>query len=55
VLRLNHWLAARFGAESLGTMTLYAYGDTAGDRPMLRLAQHAWYQGKPWKDTLPGA
>lgn len=55
VLRLNHWLTARFGAASLGAMTLYAYGDTAGDKPLLRLAQHAWYRGKPWKDTLPGA
>lgn len=50
VLRLNAWLSERFGAESLGSMTLYAYGDTAGDKPMLRLAQHAWYQGQPWKD-----
>jgi phosphatidylglycerophosphatase C len=48
VLRLNHWLTARFGAASLGAMTLYAYGDTAGDKPMLRLARHAWYRGKPW-------
>lgn len=51
VLRLNHWLTARFGAEPLGAMTLYAYGDTAGDKPLLRLAQQAWYRGKPWKEA----
>jgi len=55
VLRLNHWLTARFGAVPLGAMTLYAYGDTAGDKPLLRQAQHAWYRGKPWKDAWPGA
>jgi phosphatidylglycerophosphatase C len=55
VLRLNQWLTARFGAESLSAMTLYAYGDTAGDKPMLRLAQQAWYRGKPWKDAFPRA
>jgi phosphatidylglycerophosphatase C len=54
VLRLNRWLTARFGADSLHAMTLHAYGDTAGDKPMLRLAQHAWYRGKPWKETSPG-
>jgi phosphatidylglycerophosphatase C len=48
VLRLKAWLSDRFGAESIGAMTLYAYGDTAGDKPLLRLAQHAWYRGKPW-------
>ena len=49
VLRLKAWLTQRFGAESLSTITLHAYGDTAGDKPMLRLAQHAWYRGQPWK------
>ncbi|MFC5520611.1 HAD family hydrolase [Polaromonas jejuensis] len=48
VLRLNAWAAARFGAASVGDMPLYAYGDTAGDIPMLRLARHAWYRGQPW-------
>lgn len=55
VLRLNHWLTARFGAPSLGAITLYAYGDTAGDKPLLRLAQHAWYRGEPWKDPVTDA
>ncbi len=49
-LRLNAWMTERFGAEAVNTMTLHAYGDTAGDKPMLRLAQHAWYRGKPWKE-----
>lgn len=49
-LRLNAWLIERFGAESVSTMTLHAYGDTAGDYPMLRLARHAWYRGQPWKE-----
>ena len=46
VLRLNSWLAARFGAVE--DLELYAYGDTSGDKPMLRMARHAWYRGKPW-------
>lgn len=51
VLRLQAWLSARFGGKSAQAMTLYAYGDTAGDKPMLRLARHAWYRGQPWKDV----
>ena len=51
VLRLEAWLSARFGGESVQTMRLYAYGDTAGDKPLLRLARHAWYRGQPWEDT----
>ncbi len=51
VLRLKAWLAERFGAAAASGVTLYAYGDTAGDKPMLRLAQHAWYRGQPWKDA----
>jgi phosphatidylglycerophosphatase C len=54
VLRLQAWLAARFGAESAQAMLLYAYGDTAGDKPMLRLARHAWYRGRPWKGDSSG-
>lgn len=48
VLRLKSWMAERFGADAEGA-TLYAYGDTSGDKPMLRLATHAFYRGKPWK------
>ena len=48
VLRLKAWMAERFGADAAGAVTLYAYGDTAGDKPMLRMAEHAWYRGKPW-------
>ena len=50
VLRLKAWLAERFGLASLSGMTIYAYGDTSGDKPMLRLAAHAWYRSQPWKD-----
>jgi phosphatidylglycerophosphatase C len=49
VLRLQAWLSERFGAGSAQDMALYAYGDTAGDKPMLRLAKHAWYRGQPWR------
>ena len=45
-LVLKSWLTARFGAVE--GLELYAYGDTSGDKPMLRMAQHAWYRGKPW-------
>ncbi len=48
VLRLNAWMAKRFGADS-GAQVTYAYGDTTGDKPMLRLAAHAFYRGKPWR------
>lgn len=48
VLRLNAWLSERFGQASFAGIMLYAYGDTTGDKPMLRLAQQAWYRGKPW-------
>ncbi len=49
VRRLQAWISTRFGREAADAMTIYAYGDTSGDKPMLRLAQHAWYRGKPWK------
>lgn len=48
VLRLKAWMAGRFGADR-DTQVMYAYGDTSGDKPMLRLAAHAFYRGKPWK------
>ena len=48
VLRLKTWMAERFGADS-GAELVYAYGDTSGDKPMLRLAEHAFYRSKPWK------
>jgi phosphatidylglycerophosphatase C len=48
VLRLKAWMAERFGAAALAGVTLYAYGDTTGDKPMLRMARHAWYRGEPW-------
>jgi len=45
VRRLQAWLATGSGAES---PVLHAYGDTSGDKPMLRLASVAWYREKPW-------
>ena len=51
VLRLKSWLAGRFGA-GFGGAALYAYGDTSGDLPLLRMAEHAWYRGKPWKAAV---
>ena len=53
VVRLRTWLARRFGEPALAGLTLYAYGDTSGDKPMLRMAQHAWYRGKPWGSAKP--
>ncbi len=46
VRRLQAWLVAEFGAAQ---PVLHAYGDTSGDRPMLRLASVAWYREKPWQ------
>ncbi len=46
VHRLQAWLATEFGADQ---PMLHAYGDTSGDRPMLRLASVAWYREKPWR------
>ena len=49
VLRLKAWMDKRFGVEG-GAEVMYAYGDTSGDKPMLRLAAHAFYRGESWKD-----
>jgi phosphatidylglycerophosphatase C len=48
VLRLKAWMAERF-SQGGGAQVDYAYGDTSGDEPMLRLATHAFYRNKPWK------
>ncbi len=48
VLRLNAWMKERFGAAANDKVS-YAYGDTSGDKPMLRLAAHAFYRGEPWE------
>lgn len=45
VRRLQAWLAQRYAETQ---PELHAYGDTAGDRPMLRLARQAWYREKRW-------
>ncbi|MES2413963.1 MAG: HAD-IB family hydrolase [Pseudomonadota bacterium] len=51
VVRLKAWLARRSGAGA-DSPTMYAYGDTSGDLPMLRMADEglAWYRGKPWHE-----
>ena len=52
VLRLKAWMAERFGADSGaedGAELVYAYGDTSGDKPMLRMAKNGFYRSKPWK------
>jgi phosphatidylglycerophosphatase C len=46
VRRLQAWLADRFSPAEREGLTLYAYGDTAGDRPMLGMAHHGWYRGR---------
>ena len=49
VIRLQAWLARQgWCAEAV---TLHAYGDTPADQPMLRMARHAWYRGRPWQAT----
>ena len=48
VLRLKAWMAERYGAAAAGAV-VHAYGDTSGDKPMLRLAAYAFYRGMPWK------
>ena len=44
VVRLHHWLDQRFGGR--GNVTLWAYGDSAGDEPMLADADHAIWVGR---------
>ena len=45
--RLKNWLAGHPTLKRQA-VTLYAYGDTVGDLPMLGLADHAWYRGRRW-------
>jgi phosphatidylglycerophosphatase C len=49
VRRLKHWISQTLGDENQAT--LYAYGDTRGDLPMLDMAQHAFYRCQPWRTT----
>lgn len=48
VARLQAWLHDTFPTDK--RPIIYAYGDTPGDFPMLRLAERAWYRDKPWSD-----
>lgn len=43
-IRLRAWLAATLGDDA--RPVLHAYGDSRGDKPLLRLADFAWYRGK---------
>jgi phosphatidylglycerophosphatase C len=45
VRRLQAWLTQGPNAQE---PVLHAYGDTSGDKPMLRMAQQAWYRTRPW-------
>lgn len=54
VVRLTAWMEARFGLGSASAVTLYAYGDTAGDKPMLRMAGQAWYRGVVFDSSQAG-
>lgn len=44
VRRLKLWMNQNLGDQA--STILYAYGDTRGDLPMLRMAQHAFYRGR---------
>ena len=44
VVRLHRWLDDRFGGR--GNVTLWAYGDSPGDEPMLADADHAVWVGR---------
>ena len=44
VIRLEAWLRDHIGAQAF---ELYAYGDSAGDRELLAIADHAWLRGRP--------
>ena len=44
VIRLEAWLREHVGAQAF---ELFAYGDSAGDREMLAIADHAWFRGRP--------
>jgi phosphatidylglycerophosphatase C len=43
--RLDEWLAGRHGGRD--RVELWAYGDSAGDVPLLRSADHAYWLGSP--------
>ena len=44
VVRLHRWLDERFGGRR--NVTLWAYGDSAGDEAMLADADHAVWVGR---------
>ena len=47
-IRLREHLARKFGQTAVQNTVVHAYGDSAGDWDMLKMARHAWYRGKPW-------
>ena len=52
VVRLRAWLAGQH--EAGVPLILHAYGDSAGDIPLLNLADYAHYQGQPWTRKTHG-
>ena len=47
-IRLRDHLAREFGESAAQNPVMHAYGDSAGDWDLLKMATHAWYRGKPW-------
>ena len=48
VVRLKAWMIKRYGSPP-DAVIQYAYGDTAGDKAMLRLATKAFYRCEPFE------
>lgn len=47
-IRLREHLVREFGPPAAQTLVIHAYGDSAGDLALLKMADHAWYRSKPW-------
>ena len=43
-IRLRQWCQTTLGADQ--AIELHAYGDSAGDRELLEMADHAWFRGR---------
>lgn len=52
VVRLKAWMAQQ--DLSPPTVSLSAFGDSAGDHAMLKMAQESWYRGQPWQSARAG-
>lgn len=51
VVRLMQWMASQGLGSADQRVVLHGYGDTPGDKPLLRQVHHAWYRGKPWSSS----